>query len=334
MAEFRSGFGSAPAPLGGGAKPSSPWWGGVKGFRQLRVLLISVTGNLDPLATYSWGMVWIPFSKRQTEEDVKAYLELREGIPDGVCTAMLQFVISLLYEPSISMSMVIKRDLGSEFHRATDHPLPQDADTAYRYLWQDRDLLIDVCDFAANSIPFGDYRSVQRVEEFNQHLIQARSIYIVRPNGSGAYALQRRVGSEVLQTLEGMASKSDAGSQLMTRAWNKAFGRVQDNSGACLDAIRALEVVARPIFSPDDDEATLGKIISAYRDKPTKWTSTISDPEFANLIVASLELLWRNHPRHGSDEEKYSLSASSTHHFLMTALWLFETLHNGAVSMR
>ena len=31
--EFRSGFGSAPAPLGGGAKVPIPWWRSVKGFR-------------------------------------------------------------------------------------------------------------------------------------------------------------------------------------------------------------------------------------------------------------------------------------------------------------
>ncbi len=43
LGDFRSGFRSASAPLGGGAKVPSPRRDSVKGFRQLRIIAVSVT---------------------------------------------------------------------------------------------------------------------------------------------------------------------------------------------------------------------------------------------------------------------------------------------------
>jgi hypothetical protein len=279
-------------------------------------------------------MPWVPFSKRQTAEETKAYLELRDGFPDGVCIAMLQFVSSLIYGPRFGSYPIGNRDLANEFYRRTDTQLLPDWEAASRQFWQDRELLLDVCDFIAQQLAFGEYRSVEHIREFNLHLEQARSIYVVRANGIGSYAVQQHVGEQSHSTLEVLANLSDAGAQLMTRAWNKAFGLTPDYSAACMDAIRAIEVVAQPVFSVNDEAATLGKMLSAYRDKPVKWVGTIADPQMAEVVVAGLNMLWTNHPRHGDDEKHYVFTRESTHHFLLTALWLFELLRNGAIRTR
>jgi hypothetical protein len=49
----------------------------------------------------------------------------------------------------------------------------------------------------------------------------------------------------------------------LATAWNRAYGRNPDPSGAYRDAIRAVEASAKPIILPADPVATLGKMIAA-----------------------------------------------------------------------
>ena len=67
-------------------------------------------------------------------------------------------------------------------------------------------------------------------------------------------------------------------------------------------AIKAIEVVARPIPSPSDASATLGKMIAAMRAKPDKWRVVLerSTPED---VATMMEMVWKGQEdRHGTDD--------------------------------
>lgn len=274
---------------------------------------------------------WIPYSKRQTESDVNSFLELREGVPDGVAAAMIEFVRSHLYVQNIYMDMVINPELGSRYFRIAEQTLPQDAGSVPNHFWTNREQLLDVCDFAASNLPVGELWAERSVDQFNHHLIEARSVFVLRPNGLGYYGIQRRVGPELTRRLENLAKSTDRAAQLMGLAWNKAYGRHKDLQGACLEAIKAIEIVATPIFIPDEQKPTLGKALTALRDKPSKWAGDIAEQELVLLVHRGLEMLWTNHPRHGSQDLSMQVSEKTVEAFLGTALWLFDLLRNGSI---
>ena len=88
------------------------------------------------------------------------------------------------------------------------------------------------------------------------------------------------------------------------------MGRSPDPSSAYREAIRAVEVVAGPVVKPGDSKATLGTIISALRDKPSKWTVDLekASPE---QVTEMLAMLWQSQfDRHGTDDESVPLNVS------------------------
>ena len=88
------------------------------------------------------------------------------------------------------------------------------------------------------------------------------------------------------------------------------MGRNPDPSRAYNEAIRAVEVVAAPVVIPDDPKATLGKIIKAMEDKPSKWTVDLVEatPEQVTGMAA---MIWQaQFDRHGTDDEDVPLNVS------------------------
>lgn len=68
-----------------------------------------------------------------------------------------------------------------------------------------------------------------------------------------------------------------------------------------------VEAALKPIVSPNDANATLGKMITALRDKPAKWRFVLrpGDQEAAILdVVALARQVWKgDRARHGDSEE-------------------------------
>lgn len=95
----------------------------------------------------------------------------------------------------------------------------------------------------------------------------------------------------------------------MTTAWNRLEGRNPDPSGAYREAIRAIECVAKPVITPNDSLATLGKMIGAMRSNPKKWTFVLGTD--AGPVADMAALVWKSQlDRHGTDDESVPLNVS------------------------
>jgi hypothetical protein len=101
-----------------------------------------------------------------------------------------------------------------------------------------------------------------------------------------------------------------------------------------------MEVVTIPVVLPASTAATLGKVIAALRDKPSKWAVVLKhpDPERQVLILADmLDLVWKGQSdRHGDPDSHAPLSvtqqqAEAAVHLAVTAVQWFTT---GVVTSR
>jgi hypothetical protein len=125
---------------------------------------------------------------------------------------------------------------------------------------------------------------------------------------SDGFQLTRRVVGPVVDVLERTATEATRAHAHLAAAWSKLTGRNPDPSGAYREAVRAVEAVAKPIILPDNDQATLGQMVAALRDKPEKWTTTIGS---VADVRAQMEATWTNQlDRHGTDDETVPLNVS------------------------
>ena len=105
---------------------------------------------------------------------------------------------------------------------------------------------------------------------------------------------------------------ADEASRLMQDAWALAFGRDPNPSEAWSDAIKSIETLLKPIFSPNDSKATIGKMIAALRDKPEKWVCSLPDRKYRTkddeitkngieILIDTLNVIGYQPNRHGSE---------------------------------
>ena len=73
--------------------------------------------------------------------------------------------------------------------------------------------------------------------------------------------LERRVDETLRATAESIFEAGDRPAYYLKDAWQKAWGRNPDESGAYREAVRAVEAAYAPIVSPKSERATLGTII-------------------------------------------------------------------------
>ena len=102
--------------------------------------------------------------------------------------------------------------------------------------------------------------------------------------------------------------------QHLRDAWEKAWGRNPDASGAYREAVRAVEAAYAPIVSPKNERATLGTIIADIRNKPSKFRVRLQaddSEENVDRLVGMLQMLWKSQlDRHGTADEDVPLTVS------------------------
>lgn len=171
-------------------------------------------------------------------------------------------------------------------------------------------------------------------EDLNLMLFASGSAWQVVEVEGATSSLERRVEAPVEQAARAeMERGGNAGRHLQT-AWHAVYGRTSNASTAYREAVRAVEASAKPILTPTDPVATLGKMIRAIRDKPTKWITTVGTVEgLADMMGA----LWTSQlDRHGTDDESVPLSVSPTQaeaalHLAATLVHWFRSGHVVAV---
>lgn len=127
--------------------------------------------------------------------------------------------------------------------------------------------------------------------------------------------------------------------RLLSDAWHAMYGRSPNPSEAYRDAVRAVEAAAKPLVTPHDPTATLGKMIAAMRDAPQKWTFAIAAEGVSGVDVMRqlMDVLWKGqHDRHGrhDPEGPIEVSASEAEAALHAAVTLVHWFRSGAVAPR
>jgi hypothetical protein len=175
---------------------------------------------------------------------------------------------------------------------------------------QDEEFALDVIDWMLHHHQrFGmTWDGVQLwAETLSETLRQGGSVWEVTASGDD-FQLSRRAIGPVVDVLEHTATEATRAHDLLSTAWSKLTGRNPDPSGAYREAVRAVEVVAKPVVLPSNDRATLGQMIAAIRDKPEKWTVTIGS---VGDVRALMEAVWIGQlDRHGTDDETVPLNVS------------------------
>lgn len=106
-------------------------------------------------------------------------------------------------------------------------------------------------------------------------LVRGNSGYAVKADGLG---LEFRVHPAARDQIEHAVEATSGGvSKHLTRAWNAAYGIEPQPEQAWAAAYNAAEAALRPIISPKDGSAKLGKMIGDYEANPPKWESVIEE---------------------------------------------------------
>jgi hypothetical protein len=220
-----------------------------------------------------------------------------------------------------------------------------------KQVFHDHELFLDVVDLLLSDLhPWQDTYDEHGVYEPNQDaqevaaltrmFSEAGSLWKVVAISDRHAGLVRRMPHEVEAAAEQVMSKDDKAARHLQLAWSAVYGRHPDPGKGYREAIRAMEVVTIPVVLPASTAGTLGKVIAALRDKPSKWAVVLKhpDPERQVLILADmLDLVWKGQSdRHGDPDSHAPLSvtqqqAEAAVHLAVTAVQWFTT---GVVTSR
>jgi hypothetical protein len=182
------------------------------------------------------------------------------------------------------------------------------------HMQRDPELLVKIVDYALGNplmgYSFQEYGPA--VSELDRTLREAGSIWCVRQTpGRVECSLERRADPAAGAAVNTIANESSRDAEHLSNAWRLAYGQSPNPSEAYREAVKAVEVVAIPVVLPNDSSATLGKVIAAMRQSPTKWKSTFTRSVAGSqqqgmqhmpveVVIQMLDLLWRNQTdRHG-----------------------------------
>lgn len=138
------------------------------------------------------------------------------------------------------------------------------------------------------------------MQRLGRVLRDGRSVYQVGELPNGTYGLVRRVDEASARRAEYVMGADAIAVAHLRRAWQLMYQRNPEPGQALNEAVLALESSGRSIITPTDREATLGKMITALRDKPEKWSVAVGTTE---QVCDRLSAIWSRQPRHGGDEE-------------------------------
>jgi hypothetical protein len=253
-------------------------------------------------------MAFRPLSQRNNPDPT--FDGPHDGIPSWMYQSVCQWIDSAIYvqqgqrmAPSEEILLVAEASLHRAFNWS-DGPFSA-RNSVLNLVKQNGELGLDLLDFLLA------YAPERTAVKLNGILIRASSAWEVRPAAEPRnFELVRRVLGPARDAIDDIRPVSERAHAHLTVAWGRLMGRNPDPSSAYREAIRAVEVVAAPIVTPNDTTATLGKIIKALRDKPEKWEVNLTEatPEQVTEMAA---MIWQSQfDRHGTHDESIPLSVS------------------------
>lgn len=245
---------------------------------------------------------WRPLSRRDRSDPV--FDELQDGVPDYLLDPIQAWVNRLLWNTNGHAREGRIQDIQLRLHRRLnwDSGARSAARSVLAQMATDREFALDVVDLLL-------HMGAGQPSTLNEILNAGGSAWGAEdPEKNGNWRLMRRSLGPISEAIHSTQPSSARAHQHLIEAWTKLGQRAPDPSGAYHEAVRAVEAVAKPVVLPNDPSATLGKIIRAIEDKPSKWTFALGDPR---QVADICNLLWTSQlDRHGTDDESVPLKVS------------------------
>ncbi|WP_420612093.1 hypothetical protein [Candidatus Spongiisocius sp.] len=185
--------------------------------------------------------------------------------------------------------------------------------------------ILDFCLYLCN-------KSVGSAQALERILDESGSAWTVGIDLDGRYCLERRVDVTTEKAARAEIAQPGNAAAYLRDAWHYTYGRNPNSSHAFNNAVRAVEAAARPVVTPMDKAATLGKMVSALRDKPGKWETLIGDVE---TVRKMMEAIWTSQfDRHGTDDttKPRNVSTAEAEAAVQFAVTIVQIFRNEAIS--
>ena len=164
--------------------------------------------------------------------------------------------------------------------------------------------------------------------------VEARSTYRIGVDEDDVYMIQLRQPEELSSLIETEASQPGRQAEHLRAAWAKCFGLHPDLNEACTEAVKAIEVAAKPVVTPNDPLATLGKMISAVRDKPEKWETDSAFDGSVQTVLGMMDMVWKGQLRHGDEDAPLEVSQEAAEMTVQTAVLLVSWFRSGRIRLK
>jgi hypothetical protein len=198
-------------------------------------------------------------------------------------------------------------------------PLPwgrsaeQTANALLQRMNEDGELTLDVLDYTLRHLDErvdvdGQSERDDRAAELARALDTGGSAWDVTAAADGRnYALTRRALGPITEAIDDIRTASERAGDHLAEAWRQLAGRTPNPDAAYFQAVLAVEAAAKPVVSPNDSMATLGRMMGAIKANPHMWTFVLGRPED---VLGPAGLLWENHRRHGTDDREAPMGMS------------------------
>lgn len=244
-----------------------------------------------------------------SSEEVEQFLSIQTGIPQRARDALAVWVTDYKTNgDAVDTEQFIRFQTASGIDTAFTHQDWARVDNVRRWFRElSERTMVYFIDFTLSGykISRGSSYVPDLVEKLEGILYNAGAGWTIGEK-QGRYGLVERVPAGVAVVVDLVLSTQDKASEMLRRAWNKAYGVTRSPSDAYHDAVKAVEILANPLISPNDADATLGKDINVLRTQAHKWCFVMAGSKHATAVehlLSALQLLWHSQSdRHGKDD--------------------------------
>ena len=272
---------------------------------------------------------WEPLSVRRNQRQPFTPVD---GVPDFLWQYAMRWIENALNDDT---SIVCGLSIDLRLEHAGNYLEYQRASYAIRACLEetghDQYTALDVIDWLLGH-SYGQADALEYILKSAGHVLR------VSPDGN---RLVERIDPTLWDEYEQVTQLDDQASQYMQEAWALAFGREPNLSDAWGRAIKAIETLLKPIVSPRDVRATLGKMISALRQSPDKWECKLPDRVYnvngeinskrgIEVFIDALATIGYQPDRHGSDQPQ-DIDEATARSILFLATTVVGWLRYGAL---
>jgi hypothetical protein len=255
---------------------------------------------------------YVPFSVRQGGGEPEAWSGLFEGTPPHLVPSLSTWIYREIDRRSLAGR--VQRHLHLDFEGQAATP-----ELIRTLTLASPTLMLDVVDLllrmnsefivaAGNRSHYGDSVEQRQRDDILRDLAglmmmlsEASSAYAV--DMSGVWQLVRRVDPTAEAAVKDVIEGAGHASGLLKSAWRSTFSRDPNPDNAYRDAVLAVESVASALFTPKDEDPSLGKAIRHLADTVGKWSvAGLDDKQQASgeTLLGMLRTVWQNDERHVS----------------------------------